>query len=380
MRFEYGALPWELLGKRPVMITLTYPGDWETWVGDSRELHRHREALRSRWERRFGTPIGVWVTEFQTRGAPHLHMYLALPDEVSDEEYLGLQKRTMKRRQDERTLGRYEARRRMRAPKGEFSMWLRTAWWQIVGSESKRHHGRGVDIATAFFSDKAEAEANRIKVAGYFWRESGKWKQKQAPEGFGGLKFYGRWGGNRGFEPVVTEAEVDERTGLELRRILVRWQQQKMRDAARRGRWEYRKGKGGSHGRDGLTVFDVNGRAWLPRLLDLASNLASQKAAGPLLRGYVHGAGESYRRAWSEFSYVEDPDAPSHLAPDDWPDDPWADEQAEWDRQEAEFDRMFRAVAARDAAIEAHIAAAERCRERDQRKAEARKRNQRRRW
>jgi hypothetical protein len=72
------------------MITLTYTGDWDVWVGDARELHKHREALRSRWTRRFGTPIGVWVTEFQKRGAPHLHMYMALPDEVSDKEYLGL--------------------------------------------------------------------------------------------------------------------------------------------------------------------------------------------------------------------------------------------------------------------------------------------------
>jgi hypothetical protein len=29
MRFEFGALPWELLGRRPVMITLTYPREWD---------------------------------------------------------------------------------------------------------------------------------------------------------------------------------------------------------------------------------------------------------------------------------------------------------------------------------------------------------------
>ena len=262
MRFEYGALPWEMLGRRPVMITLTYPGkDWELWVEDARELDRHREAFRSRWTRRFGSPIGVWVTEFQKRGAPHLHMYMALPDAVSEGEYIGLQKRTMERRRLERDMGRYAARGQMRAPKGEFSMWLRTAWWEIVGSGSRNHHGRGVDIATAFFSDRAEAEANRIRVADYFWRESGKWQQKRPPEGFGGLRFYGRWGGNQGFKPIVTEAQVDERTGLELRRVLLRWQQQKRREEARRGGWDYRKRGGGSRGRDGLTVFDVNGRS-----------------------------------------------------------------------------------------------------------------------
>lgn len=375
MRYEYGALPWEMLGRRPVMITLTYPGDWDVWVEDARELHRHREALKSRWTRRFGAPIGVWVTEFQKRGAPHLHMYLALPDEVSEKEYVGLQKRTMERRRLERDVGRYAARGQVRAPKGDFSMWLRTAWWEIVGSESSKHHGRGVDIATAFFSDKAEAEANRIRVADYFWRESGKWAQKQPPEGFGGLKFYGRWGGKQGFKPVVTEAEVDERTGLELRRVLVRWQRQKMRDAARRGGWEYRKGAGGPRGRDGLTVFDVNGRDLLPSLLAWANDLASQKAAGPLVRGYVQGAGDAYRRAWSEFVYVEDEDAPSDLAPDDWPDDPWAMEQDEWARQEAELDHMLEAAAAREAAIDAQIEKAEHRRVRQQQRIAARARN-----
>ncbi len=36
MRFEFSALPWEMLGSRPAMITLTYPGDWQTYVPDSR--------------------------------------------------------------------------------------------------------------------------------------------------------------------------------------------------------------------------------------------------------------------------------------------------------------------------------------------------------
>jgi hypothetical protein len=253
-------------------------------------------------------------------------------------------------------------------------MWLRTAWWEIVGSESSKHHGRGVDIATAFFSDKAEAEANRIRVADYFWRESGKWAQKQPPEGFGGLSFYGRWGGKQGFKPMVTEAEIDERTGLELRRVLVRWQQQKMRDAARKGGWDYRKGGGGSRGRDGLTVFDVNGREWMPRLLEWANDLAGQKAAGPLLTGYVHGSGESYRRAWSEF-YVADDDLFPDPDSEDCPDDPWYADEAGRERDEEAIQRMLDAAEAAEAAIDAQIEKGEHRRQRERRKAEARSAN-----
>ncbi len=181
MRFEFGALPWELLGRRPVMITLTYPGEWQVFCPDSRTLAKHREALRSRWTRRFGTPVGVWVTEFQKRGAPHLHMYLGLPDSVSEGDYEGLQKRTIRRKHLERQVGSYAARRQLRAPSGEFASWLRDAWWEIVGSGLSAHHGRGVDIAAAFFSDEAEANTNRAKVAEYFWRESGKWGASTGP-------------------------------------------------------------------------------------------------------------------------------------------------------------------------------------------------------
>ena len=153
-------------------------------------------------------------------------------------------------------------------------MWLRTAWWEVVGSELAAHHGRGIDIAAAFFSEDAADSANRARVADYFWRESGKWAQKQPPEGFGSLKFYGRWGSKEGFRPIVTEAELDEAAAYELRRILRRMQEGKLREAAARYGRRPMRGAGRSRGRDGLTVFDVDGRDLGPALLSLASQLA----------------------------------------------------------------------------------------------------------
>ena len=279
MRFDFGALPWEMLGARPVMITLTYPGEWELWVPDARTFVRQREALKERWRRKYGGPIGVWVAEFQRRGAPHLHLYVGLPDAVSDTEYTGLQRRTIARRMAERQRGSYEARKRLRAPKGEFAMWLRTAWWEIVGSGLPAHHGRGVDIAAAFFSDQAAEGANRVRVAEYFWRESGKWAQKNPPEDFGPLKFYGRWGDKQGFKPRYTEHEMDERVGLELRRMLRRMMLGKLREAAERSGRKVTRNAGRSRGRDGLTVFNVDGREVGPRLLACAEEIATYKAA-----------------------------------------------------------------------------------------------------
>ena len=279
MRFDFGALPWQMLGSRPVMITLTYPGDWQRWVPDAREFVRQREAFKERWRRRYGSPIGVWVTEFQKRGAPHLHMYVGLPDVVSDAEYRGLQERTMRRRRAEHDVGRFEARRRERAPSGDFAMWLRTAWWEVVGSGLRAHHGRGVDIAAAFFSERAAAEANRVRVAEYFWRESGKWAQKLPPAGFGPLKFYGRWGQKEGFNPVVSVSELDERVGLELRRMMRRMMLGKMRENARRYGRVIPRAAGRSRGRDGLTVYEVaEARTVAQALVECAERNAIDKA------------------------------------------------------------------------------------------------------
>lgn len=279
MRFDFSALPWEMLGARPAMITLTYPGEWELWVPDSRTLARHREAFKERWRRKYGNPIGVWVVEFQKRGAPHLHIYVGLPDAVSDQEYTKLQERTIRRRHKEGNLGSYEARKSMRAPSGEFAMWLRTTWWEIVGSELRAHHGRGVDIATAFFSDEAERGANRARVAEYFWRESGKWAQKRAPEDFGSLKFYGMWGQKQGFKPDPTYEELSEPAALELRRVMRHMMRRRLEAQYQRYGRKPPRGAGRSRGRDGLTVFDINGEEWGPLLKAWAEICAADKAA-----------------------------------------------------------------------------------------------------
>lgn len=50
------SLPFDILGERPLWITLTYPGDWRPWVPDGRTLERHRRAFGEAWYRGFGEP------------------------------------------------------------------------------------------------------------------------------------------------------------------------------------------------------------------------------------------------------------------------------------------------------------------------------------
>jgi len=202
MRWQFAALPWELLGARPAMLTLTYPAEWRDCVPDARTLARHRKAFEAWWRRHYGAPVGVWVVEFQPRerrplrqrNAPHIHIYIGLPDCVSEEEYRWLVGRKLRGEWLEKRFGRYEGRRRLGRIEGEFPDAVLAAWARIVGSGDARHVRRGVDIRPSFGNLEVAAVADRGKVADYFWRESGKWAQKSPPEDFGGLNFYGRWG------------------------------------------------------------------------------------------------------------------------------------------------------------------------------------------
>lgn len=338
MRLAFGALPWELLGRRPAMITLTYPRDWRAYGGTAEQVRRHREAFKERWRRKWGPPIGVWVVEFQRRGAPHLHMYLGLPDVVSDEEYMALQRRTIRRRRMTDEIGTYEARRQMKALDGPFGLWLRTAWSEIVGSGSPAHHVRGVDVAVQFWSDQAAATANRVRVAEYMWRESGKWAQKQPPEGFGSLRFWGRWGEKHGFKPVFEVEKISDRAFYDLRRLMRRWRLDKERlQAAERG-YRFRPGQG-PRGRDGLTVFGVDGTRWRPRLVEWAESVAIAKAATAeevvltrLPRGPFH-------RAFSELE-TPDPDDPEVMY-EQWLAKQCEDEEARLEDREAHLEAMI---------------------------------------
>lgn len=288
------SLPWDQLGNRPVFVTLTFPADWRQWCPDSRSLQKKRKAFLEAWARKWGRPVGVWVIEFQPRlrrppaqqRAPHVHMYLALPERVGTDEYRALVKRTMKRRRMEREIGKFQARRRTRAPEGEFSSWALETWWRIVGSGERSHRFRGVDITACFWSDHAAATMDRTVLAEYFWRESGKWGQKEPPEDFGGLKFYGAIG--PGFDPVVNEAAVSEGAFFEMRRAYRKIISVKERNWRQGGQGDRQKWKR-TRGHDGLTVYMRNARERASEFEEWAQALAAEKA-----------------RTWAERQEVED--------------------------------------------------------------------------
>lgn len=69
-------------GTIPAMVTLTLPRDWLTVAPTAAEWKRLVAVFRRRWDRRWHEVAGVWKGEFQRRGAPHLHLYCAVPQNL----------------------------------------------------------------------------------------------------------------------------------------------------------------------------------------------------------------------------------------------------------------------------------------------------------
>jgi hypothetical protein len=274
------SLPWELLGPRPAMVSFTYPGDWRLWVPDGRVWDGHRRAMERRWVRQWGEPlVGVWAKEFQRRGAPHLHWYVGLPTSMAQADFEGLQARTRLVWRLQQQHGKF--RGRAMAPViggdygGEFGWWLRTAWAKVVGTDGvvKAHHGRGVDVKVFFVTEQA-AKKDRTEVALYLAGEAAKLTQKEPPDFFVGVgRYYGYWGRQAGFEPVVEDLVLPPAVGREVERRLARWVSVKL--GKRRGAFDERRQGDGVTAR-GLGPVDA---ARVLRWSQAAADRKAQRAA-----------------------------------------------------------------------------------------------------
>jgi hypothetical protein len=199
MRWVWNALPWNEVDGL-TMVTLTYPAKWREVCPDGATLKRHLRAFRERWRRKWGAPQGTWALEFQPRtqrppdeqNAPHFHLYVGLPKGATLES--------------DPTDGR---------PVWE---WARKAWWEIVGSGDRGHRYWGVHARPCFYGRYGDGNTNGKKVGDYLWRESGKLDQKEAPEGFEGVKWWDVWG----MKPDERLQEVSEQEFIEMRRPMRR--------------------------------------------------------------------------------------------------------------------------------------------------------------
>ena len=187
-------------GRVPAMVTLTYPGDWETVAPDGTSVKRHMVLWRKRFQREYGESARyIWKLEFQRRGAPHIHLWMAPPTSPG------------------------------RSGRG-FRQWLSETWAQVVdhpGPEQKARHrlaGTAIDVLNGL---KA-CDPKRLAI--YFTKHSSpnlhgdKEYQHIVPEpwrqaGRGPGRFWGVYG----LKKAIAVVEIAQDAYLAARRIVRRW-------------------------------------------------------------------------------------------------------------------------------------------------------------
>jgi len=160
-------------------ITLTYP---RVWPVSPRDWKRHLDSLVKRLLRRWPNAGVLWRLEFQKRGAPHFHAQLYGIDGVSPLE---------------------------------FRLWLRQAWYDVVGSGDERHLYAGTQ------ADEVRSHAHAARyVAKYAAKvDSGEYAPDTGGEPIG--RFWGVRGTlDRTVEVVVT---ISRENLVELRRTIRSW-------------------------------------------------------------------------------------------------------------------------------------------------------------
>ncbi|MBU9763278.1 hypothetical protein FR943_05400 [Mycobacterium sp. TNTM28] len=187
-------------GRVPAMVTLTYPGDWEAVAPDGASVKRHMVLWRKRFQREYGEPARyIWKLEFQRRGAPHIHLWMAPPISPGRS-------------------GR------------SFAQWLSEAWAEVVDhpdAEQKARHrlaGTAIDVRNGL---KA-CDPKRLAI--YFTKHSSpnmdgnKEYQHIVPEqwrkpGRGPGRFWGVYG----LKKAIAVVEVAQDAYVAARRIVRRW-------------------------------------------------------------------------------------------------------------------------------------------------------------
>lgn len=187
-------------GRAPAMVTLTYPGDWETVAPDGASVKRHMVLWRKRFQREYGEPARyIWKLEFQRRGAPHIHLWMAPPMSPG------------------------------RSGQG-FAEWLSDVWAQVVDHPDSGQKARHRLAGTAIDVRNGLRACDPKRLAIYFTKHSSpnmdgdKEYQHVVPElwrqpGHGPGRFWGVHGLHR----ATAVVEVAQDAYLAARRIIRRW-------------------------------------------------------------------------------------------------------------------------------------------------------------
>jgi hypothetical protein len=133
------------------LLTLTYPSEFPT---RGVLVKRQLAIFKKRFRRKYADPQYLWTLEFQSRGAPHMHLLSDIPVRRADQT------------------------------------WLSQAWYDIVGSNDKKH----LEAGTRWENLKSENGGRR-----YLVKYCAKMRQKKVPEEFTDVGRF--WGYSKGLAP-----------------------------------------------------------------------------------------------------------------------------------------------------------------------------------
>lgn len=197
---EYDYTPIVGTGRIPAMVTLTYPGDWEVVAPCGKSVKEHLRNWYRRFEREWGEKATfIWKLEFQRRGAPHVHLWMAPP----------------------LLPGRSGA---------GFREWCSSSWAAVVNHPDPVQRRLHEQAGTAVDTLEGLKACDPKRLAIYFTKHSSpnmdgdKEYQHNVPEAWQQPgKGPGRFWGAPGLEKATAKVEITQTDYINARRILRRW-------------------------------------------------------------------------------------------------------------------------------------------------------------
>lgn len=197
---EYDYTPIVEPGRIPAMVTLTYPGDWEVVAPTGRDVKRHLDNWRKRFEREWGEKLNfIWKLEFQRRGAPHFHLWMAPPTTAGNSGLM-------------------------------FRQWCSQVWADVVDHPDPEQRRLHILAGTAVDTLEGIRACDPKRLAIYFTKHSSpnangdKEYQHIVPTAWhGSRKGPGRVWGVAGLKKVTSTVEIDQSDYIRARRIVRRW-------------------------------------------------------------------------------------------------------------------------------------------------------------